>query len=158
MPENGAESQWSGVGFDRRVNICGKLLVRPHGARERNIDLSLARSRLLNKPNVVTIGVPYTGNQSSLTAFFKSTPIFASLATVNSFSVKAVGHMAPSSRFAWSLKPKVAYLDLNFCALWKKQTTLPSFAYAGIPYQVFGESAAARASPRTAGLKYGERY
>src|SRR5579864_6024811 len=47
--------------------------------------------------------------------------------------------MWPSSRFALSLKPSVAYLVLNFCALWKKQTTLPSLAYAGIPYQVFGE-------------------
>src|SRR2546422_6241577 len=53
--------------------------------------------------------------------------------------------MAPSSRFALSLKPSVAYLDLNFCALWKKQTTLPSLAYAGIPYQVFGERAGALA-------------
>jgi hypothetical protein len=31
--------------------------------------------------------------------------------------------MAPSSRFALSLKPNVAYLALNFSALWKKQTT-----------------------------------
>jgi hypothetical protein len=46
--------------------------------------------------------------------------------------------MAPSSRFALSLKPSVAYLVLNFCALWKKQTTLPSLAYAGIPYQSLG--------------------
>src|SRR3989442_5835645 len=53
--------------------------------------------------------------------------------------------MAPSSRFALSVKPKVAYLVLNFCALWKKQTTLPSLAYAGIPYQVFGERAGALA-------------
>jgi len=30
--------------------------------------------------------------------------------------------MAPSSRFALSLNPNVAYLVLNFCALWKKQT------------------------------------
>ena len=37
-----------------------------------------------------------------------------------------------------SSKPRVAYLDLNFSALLKKQTTLPSLAYAGIPYQVFG--------------------
>ena len=51
--------------------------------------------------------------------------------------------MEPSSRFALSLKPSVAYRDLNFCALWKKQTTLPSLAYAGIPYQVLGESAGA---------------
>src|SRR2546426_432826 len=49
--------------------------------------------------------------------------------------------MAPSSRFALSLKPNVAYLVLNFCALWKKQTTLPSLAYAGIPYQSLGERA-----------------
>ena len=40
------------------------------------------------------------------------------------------------------LKPNVAYRVLNFCAFWKKQTTLPSLAYAGIPYQVFGERAA----------------
>src|SRR5205823_10327304 len=51
--------------------------------------------------------------------------------------------MWPASRFAWSLKPNVAYLVLNFRALWKKQTTLPSFAYAGIPYQVLGERAGA---------------
>src|SRR5512135_2021535 len=66
--------------------------------------------------------------------------ILASSAAVKSFSAKATGHMAPSSRFARSLKPSVAYLALNFCAHWKKQTTLPSLlAYAGIPYHVFGE-------------------
>src|SRR2546425_10055783 len=80
-----------------------------------------------------------------LTAFFTSAAILASSAAVNPFSAKAVGHMVPSSRFALSLKPKVAYLVLNFCALWKKQTTLPSLAYAGIPYQVFGERAGALA-------------
>ena len=53
--------------------------------------------------------------------------------------------MAPSSRFASSLKPSVAYLDLNFAALWKKQTTLPSLAYTGIPYQVFDERTGALA-------------
>ena len=63
-----------------------------------------------------------------LTAFFTSAAIFFSSAAVSSFSAKEVGHMAPSSRFALSLKPSVAYLDLNFCALWKKQTTLPSLA------------------------------
>src|SRR5712692_5828809 len=80
-----------------------------------------------------------------LTAFFTSAPILASSAAVNSFSAKAVGHRAPSSRFALSLKPSVAYLVLNFCAFWKKQTTLPSLAYAGIPYQSFGERAGALA-------------
>jgi hypothetical protein len=40
-----------------------------------------------------------------------------------------------------SLKPNVAYLVLNFCPLWKKQTTLPSLAYASIPYQVLGKRA-----------------
>src|SRR5437868_10336376 len=53
--------------------------------------------------------------------------------------------MAPSSRFASCMKPNVAYLVLNFCALWKKQTTLPSLAYAGIPYQSLGERAGALA-------------
>src|SRR5437879_2748822 len=76
------------------------------------------------------------------TAFFTSAAILSSSAAVNPFSAKAVGHMAPSSRFALSLKPSVAYLVLNFCAVWKKQTTLPSLpalAYAGIPYQSRGE-------------------
>src|SRR5207248_9394503 len=58
---------------------------------------------------------------------------------------KAVGHMAPSSRFASCIKPNVAYLVLNFCALWKKQTTLPSLAYAGMPYQSLGARAGALA-------------
>src|SRR3989475_12653004 len=80
-----------------------------------------------------------------LTAFFTSAPILASSVAVNSFSAKATGHRAPSSRFAASLKPSVAYLVLNFCAHWKKQTTLPSLAYAGIPYQSLGERAGALA-------------
>src|ERR671935_3130809 len=53
--------------------------------------------------------------------------------------------MWPSSRFAVSLKPNVAYRSLNLCAGRKKQTTLPSLAYAGIPYQVRGESSDALA-------------
>src|SRR5438309_2156283 len=79
----------------------------------------------------------------STTAFFTSAPSLASSVAVNSFSAKATGHTVPSSRFALSLKPNVAYLALNLCALWKKQTTLPSLAYAGIPYQVLGERAGA---------------
>ena len=62
------------------------------------------------------------------TAFFTSAPIRASSAAVSSFSANAVGHIAPSSRFALSLKPNVAYLVLNLWPLWKKQTTLPSSA------------------------------
>jgi hypothetical protein len=64
---------------------------------------------------------------------------------VCSFRAKATGHRAPSPRFAVSLKPNVAYLVLNFCALWKKQTTLPSLVYAGIPNQNLGERAGALA-------------
>src|SRR5260370_10829214 len=85
----------------------------------------------------------FLGLSPQLTAFFTSAPILASSSGVNFVRAKAVGHMAPSSRFAASLKPSVAYLVLNFCALWKKQTTLPSLAYAGIPYQVLGERAGA---------------
>src|SRR5260370_34981435 len=70
-----------------------------------------------------------------LTAFFTSAPILATSAAVNSVSAKAVGHMVPSSRLASCMKPNVAYLVLNFGALWKKQTALPSLAYAGIPAQ-----------------------
>jgi hypothetical protein len=61
-----------------------------------------------------------------LTAFFTSAPILASSAAVNSVSANATGHMAPSSRFAATSKPNVAYRDLNLWALWKKQTILPS--------------------------------
>ena len=86
------------------------------------------------------------GHPPQLTAFFTSAVILASSAAVNPFSAKAVGHRAPSSRFASSLKPNVAYLVLNFCALWKKQTTLPPLAYAGIPYQSLGARAGALAA------------
>src|SRR5467141_4936934 len=80
-----------------------------------------------------------------LTAFFTSAAILASSAAVNPFNAKAAGHMLPSSRFALSLKPNVAYLVLNFAPDWKKQTTLSSFAYAGIPYQSLGVRAGALA-------------
>src|SRR5215210_2412210 len=53
------------------------------------------------------------------TAFFTRAAIRASSLGVNSVSANEVAHMAPSSRFAVSLKPNVAYLELNFCALWK---------------------------------------
>src|SRR3989449_1775450 len=80
----------------------------------------------------------WAATRPQLTAFFTSELILASSVAVNSFRAKTTGHMAPSSRFAASLKPSVAYLVLNFCAGWKKQTTSPSLAYAGIPYQVLG--------------------
>src|SRR5215213_2125540 len=100
---------------------------------------------LENEARAVAVRFESEGHPPQLTAFFTSAPILASSAAVNSFSAKEVGHIAPLSRFAVSLKPNVAYLDLNFCALWKKQTTLPSLAYAGIPYQVLGERAGALA-------------
>src|SRR5579863_8429757 len=53
------------------------------------------------------------------TAFFTSATILTSSEAVNSFSAKPTGHIVPSSRFALSLKPNVAYLALNLCALWK---------------------------------------
>lgn len=87
-------------------------------------------------------GKPVVGIEISpqLTAFFTSAIIFVSSVAVNCFSAKATGHMEPSSRFATSLKPNVAYLALNFPAYWKKQTILSAFAYAGNPYHVFGVS------------------
>src|SRR5437764_718518 len=100
---------------------------------------------LENEARAVAVRFESDGHPPQLTAFFTSAPILASPAAVSSFSAKAVGHRAPSSRFAASLKPNVAYLVLNFCALWKKQTTLPSLAYAGIPYQSCGERAGALA-------------
>src|SRR5215471_17747095 len=82
---------------------------------------------------------------SQLTACSTSAAILASAAAVSSVSAKATGHRAPSSRCAVSLKPSVAYLVLNLFAGWKKQTILPSLAYAGIPYQVLGARAGAPA-------------
>jgi hypothetical protein len=46
-------------------------------------------------------------------------PILASSSAVSLVRAKPAGHMVPSSRFAWSLKPSVAYRPLNFAALWK---------------------------------------
>jgi DNA-binding MarR family transcriptional regulator len=51
-----------------------------------------------------------------LTAFFTSLLIFASSVAVSLVSANEVGHIAPSSRLASSLKPNVAYLELNFDA------------------------------------------
>src|SRR4029077_7111924 len=79
------------------------------------------------------------------TAFFTSAASCFSSGAVSSFTANSTGHRAPLSRFASSLKPNVAYLALNFSAGLKKQTTLPSLAYAGIPYQVFGQRAGAAA-------------
>jgi len=46
--------------------------------------------------------------RSSAHRFLHERVILASSAAVNPFSAKATGHMAPSSRFALSLKPNVA--------------------------------------------------
>src|SRR6266513_1496904 len=108
--------------------------------------MSATGSSSPNSTKPRTLGPPLLASfRPQLTAFLTSARLLASSAAVNSFSAKAVGHMAPLSRFALSLKPNVAYLVLNFCALWKKQTTLTSLAYAGIPYQVLGERAGALA-------------
>jgi hypothetical protein len=68
------------------------------------------------------------GLRPQLSALFTSALIRASSSAVNSFRAKSVGHMVPSSRFALSLKPSVAYRMLYFSALLKKQTILPSLA------------------------------
>src|SRR5437588_3585674 len=90
-------------------------------------------------------GVLRASDSSQRTALFTSAVIFASSVAVNFVRAYAFGHIAPSSSFALSLKPSVWYLTLNFPAFWKKQTTLPSLAYAGIPYQVLGTSVGAAA-------------
>src|SRR5918912_536426 len=58
-----------------------------------------------------------------LTARLTSSAMRFSSAFVSLVSANAVGHMLPSSRFALSLKPIVAYRALNFAASWKKQMT-----------------------------------
>src|SRR2546426_5725652 len=143
---------------DRRAPQCGSLQRRTNAidGELRSAECSTTSTIVSTLAAVVSLRLEETRMNvrpqahhgsvkpsPQLTAFFTSAPILASSAVVNSFSAKEVGHMAPSSRFALSLKPNVAYLVLNFRALWKKQTTLPSFAYAGIPYQVLGERAGA---------------
>ena len=59
------------------------------------------------------------GGLVHFTAFFTSAAIFFSSAAVSSVRANDVGHMAPASIFAWSLKPNIAYLELNFAASWK---------------------------------------
>jgi hypothetical protein len=53
---------------------------------------------------------------SQLIALFTSSLILFSSVPVHDVSANSTGHMAPSSRFALSLKPSVAYLVLNFSA------------------------------------------
>ena len=113
-----------------------RLFTRAPCTRIRSWLSSVQRRRLAR--GRVSRRAFFTSAPAISSAFFTSAAIFFSSAAVNSFSANEVGHMAPSSRFASSLKPNVAYLDLNLSALWKKQTILPSLAYAGIPYQVFG--------------------
>src|SRR2546425_6792064 len=103
------------------------------------------RRALARGPAVPTGAGPVIDLSPQLTAFLTSAPILASSSAGNFVRAKAVGHMVASSRGAASLKPNVAYLVLNFCAGWKKQTVLPSLAYAGIPYQSLGERAGALA-------------
>src|SRR6185437_7710317 len=80
---------------------------------------------------------------SQPSAFFSSAAMRFSTSAFMVLSAYDVGHMAPSSSVALSVKPKVAYRSLNFSASLKKQTTLSSFAYAGMPYQVRGTSVGA---------------
>src|SRR5262249_44821335 len=126
---------------ERSPERGSRLLLKPR-------DESLAGAEAVFHEAIPCEGLRRRGGQRATraaqpAAFFTSAAIFFSSAAVSSVRAKAVGQMAPLSRFAWSLKPRVAYLDLNLAALWKKHTTLPSFAYAGIPYQVRGERAGA---------------
>ena len=93
--------------------------------------LEVVHPRALHADQVVAVGEGQRRRLLSvaqLTAFFTSAAIFFSSAAVSFVSANEIGHMAPSSSFAASLNPNVAYRALNFSALWKKQMTLPSFA------------------------------
>src|SRR5438128_8403994 len=81
------------------VDVCARCVEDPLDA-----DLELVRGG--------DVGLVH-----QLTAFFTSAPILASSAAVSFVSAKATGHMEPSSSFALSLKPNIAYLSLNFSAL-----------------------------------------
>jgi hypothetical protein len=113
------------------TSLCGLRVPPPSSRRRWPRPGQQERARWGQRPSRGLSCVrPGPGGELSpqRTAFFTSAAILASSAAVNSVSAKAVGHMAPSSRFAASWKPNVEYLELYFCALWKKQTTLPSLA------------------------------
>ena len=134
LPERGAGFHWIGQPGQAMLGLwsigAAPIAMRLHVA------FDMALGDVLAAPGRLGARQRYGAHAA---ACCTSAPILASSAAVNSLSANATGHMLPSSRFALSLKPSVAYLVLNFSALWKKQTTLPSLAYAGIPYQVLGD-------------------
>src|SRR5437867_7139692 len=86
--------------------FCLGLTTEMIGAR---FWLSDNLSRHAGSPRADRRSRPVAG-QFSDSAFFTSAAVLASSAAVNPFSAYAAGHMFPSSRFALSLKPNVAYL------------------------------------------------
>jgi len=113
-PESSTVARWAGTAANRRA---------PSSASPGAAAANSSHGTLWPWPTVCS-----TTGIGQLTAFFTRARILVSHAAVSSLSAKDVGHMSPSSRLASSLKPNVAYLDLNLSAPWKKQTTLPSFA------------------------------
>ena len=97
-------------GRTRSVTGASRLSIRPSDVHPRG-----AAHRRHRDPQ----GWPSGELGPQRTAFFMSAAILFSLVAVNSVSAKEVGHIAPSSRFAMSLNPNVAYLELNFAALVK---------------------------------------
>jgi hypothetical protein len=72
-----------------------------------------SRGNASSRPTIPSRAGPRGDLGPQFTACFTSAAILSSSAAVNSVSAKEVGHMAPSSRFAMSLKPNVAYRELN---------------------------------------------
>jgi hypothetical protein len=109
MTASGCEnSAWLRVAFAAALNLAtaNRLVTRASDLTPLGQAQLDARCRCAT--SVASTACP------QLTALFTSAAIRASSAAVNSFSANEVGHMAPSSRFALSLKPIVAYLVLNF--------------------------------------------
>src|SRR5712691_7150909 len=88
---------------------------------------------LENEARAVAVRFESEGHPPQLTAFFTSAPILASSAAVNSFSAKAVGHRAPSSRFASCMKPNVAYLVFELLRALEEADDLAVLGIRGHP-------------------------
>lgn len=103
------------------------------------------RAQLLNNPDEVTVGVSYPVDQPSARRFLYECADLGLFGWGQLLQRKGDRPQGAFVEMRRVNEPNGADHVLNFCAHWKWQTILPSLAYTGIPYRVFGERAGAPA-------------